>query len=59
MLQVHDHIYVRIAVHEVVISGVLDKSGAKKHDEVKLAFEGAPQLVQKVLCFTGICGSHD
>ena len=59
MLQTHDHEDVRIAVHEAGISCVLDKSGAEQHDVVKLASEGAPKLVQKILCLTGIGGSHD
>ena len=59
MLQAGNYKDVRIAVHEALISYVLDKSGAEEHDVVKLASEGAPQLVQKVLCFTGIGGSHD
>ena len=54
MPQAHDHKDVRVAVHEVGISCVLDKSGAEEHDVVKLASEGAPQLVQKILCLTGI-----
>ena len=59
MLQAHDHINVRVAVHEAFVGLVLDKGGAKEHNVVKLAFEGAPQLVQKVLCLTGICGPHN
>ena len=59
MLQAHDHINVWIAVHEALVGLVLDKSGAEEHDVVKLSFEGAPQLVQKILCLTGIGGPHD
>ena len=59
MLQAGNHKDVRIAVHEALISCVLDKSGAEEHDVVKLASEGPPQLVQKILCLTGIGGSHD
>ena len=59
MLLAHDHKDVRIAVHEVGISCVLDKSGTEEHDAVKLAFEGPPKLVQKVLCLTRVGGSHD
>ena len=59
MLQAHDHIDVRIAVHEALVCLVLDKCGAEEHDVVKLAPEGSPQLVQKILCFTGIGGSHN
>ena len=59
MLQAHDHINVWIAVHEALVCLVLDKSGAEEHNVVKLALEGAPQLVQKVLCLTGIGGPHD
>ena len=59
MLLTHDHKDVWIAVHEALISCVLDKSGAEEHDVVKLASEWAPNLVQQILCFTGIGGSHD
>ena len=59
MLQAHDHINVWIAVHEALVCLVLNKSGAEEHDVIKLASEGAPQLVQKVLCLTGIGGPHD
>ena len=45
MLQAHDHKDVRIAVHEALVCLVLDKGGAEEHDVVKLASEGAPQLV--------------
>ena len=59
MLQAGDHKDVRIAVHEALISCVLDESGAEEHDVVKLASEWAPKQVQQILCFTGIGGSHD
>ena len=59
MLQAHDHKDVRVAVHEALVGLVLDKSGAEEHDVIKLAPEGAPQLVQKILCLTGIGGPHD
>ena len=59
MLQAHDHINVRVAVHEALVCLVLDKGGAEEHNVVKLALEGAPQLVQKILCLTGIGGPHD
>ena len=59
MLQAHDHKDVRVAVHEALVGLVLDKGGAEEHDVVKLASEGAPQLVKKVLCLTGIRGPHD
>ena len=59
MLQAHDHKDVRVAVHEALVCLVLDKGGAEEHDVVKLAFERAPQLVQKILCLTGIGGPHD
>ena len=59
MLQAHDHINVWIAVHEALVCLVLDKSGAEEHNVVKLALEGAPQLVQKILCLTGIGRPHD
>ena len=58
MLQAHDHIDVRVAVHETLVGLVLDKGGAEEHNVVKLASEGAPQLVQKILCLTGIGGPH-
>ena len=59
VLQAHDHKDVRIAVHEALVCLVLDKCGTEEHDVVKLAPEGAPQLVQKILCLTGIGGPHD
>ena len=59
MLHAHDHIDVRIAVHEAFVGLVLDKGGAEEHDVVKLASEGAPQLVYKILCLTRIGGPHD
>ena len=59
MLQANDHINVRVAVHEAFVCLVLDKSGAEEHNVVKLALEGTPQLVQKILCLTGIGGPHD
>ena len=48
-----------IAIHEALVCLVLDKSGAEEHNVVKLALEGAPQLVQKILCLTGIGGPHN
>ena len=59
VLQAHDHINVRVAVHEALVGLVLDKGGAEEHNVVKLALEGAPQLVQKILCLTGIGGPHN
>ena len=59
MLQAHDHIDVRVAVHEALVGLVLDKCGAEEHDVVKLVSEGASQLVYKILCLTGIGGPHD
>ena len=59
VLQAHDHINVRVAVHETLVGLVLDKCGAEEHNVVKLALEGAPQLVQKILCLTGIGGAHN
>ena len=59
VLQAHDHKDVRIAVHEALVGLVLDKCGAEEHNVVKLASEGAPQLVQKILCLTRIGGPHD
>ena len=59
VLQAHDHINVRVAVHEALVGLVLDKCGAEEHNVVKLALEGAPQLIQKILCLTGIDGPHD
>ena len=59
MLQTHDHKDVRIAVHKAFVGLVLDKGRTEEHDVVKLALEGTPQLVQKVLCLTGIGGPHD
>ena len=59
MLQAHDHIDVRVAIHEALVGLVLDKCGAEEHNVVKLALKGAPQLVKKILCLTGIGGPHD
>ena len=59
VLQAHDHIDVRVAIHETLVSLVLDKCGAEEHNVVKRASEGAPQLVQKILCLTGIRRPHD
>ena len=59
MLQAHDHKDVRVAIHEAFVCLVLDNGGAEEHNVVKLAPEGAPQLVQKILCFTRIGGPHD
>ena len=59
MLQAHDHIDVRVAVNETLVGLVLNKGGAEEHNVVKLALEGSPQLVQKILCLTGIGGPHD
>ena len=49
----------RVAVHEALVGLVFDKGGAEEHNVVKLALKGAPQLVQKILCLTGIGGPHD
>ena len=59
MLQAGKHENVRIAVHEALVGRVLDKSGTKEHDVVKLASEGAPQQVQKILCLARIRLPHD
>ena len=58
VLLAYDHIDVRVAIHEALVGLVLDKCGAEEHNAVKLALEGAPQLVQKILCLTGIGGPH-
>ena len=59
MLQAHDHKDVRVAIHETLVCLILNEGGAEEHNVVKLAPEGAPQLVQKILGFTGIGGPHD
>ena len=59
VLQAHDHKDVRIAIHEALVCLVLNEGGAEEHNIVKLALEGSPQLVQKILCLTGIGGPHD
>ena len=59
MLQAGNYPDVRIAVHEAIVCLVLDKGGAEEHDVVKLAPERAPQLVQKILSFTGVGRPHD
>ena len=59
VLQAHDHIDVRVAVHEVLVCLVLNEGGAEEHNVVKLALKGASQLVKKILCLTGIGGPHN
>ena len=59
MLQAHDHIDVRVAVHEALVCPIVNECGADEHDVVKLASEWSPQLVQKILCLTGIGGPYD
>ena len=59
VLQAHDHKDVWIAIHETLVCLVLNEGGAEEHNVVKLAPEGSPQLVKKILCFTGIGGPHD
>ena len=59
MLQAGNYPDVRVAVHKALVCLVLDKSGAEEHNVVKLSLEGAPQLVQKILCLTGIGGPHN
>ena len=59
VLQAHDHKDVWIAIHEALVCLVLNEGGAEEHNVVKLSLEGAPQLVQKILCLTGIGGPHD
>ena len=45
VLQAHDHKDVRIAIHEALVCLVLDKCRTEEHNIVKLAPEGASQLV--------------
>ena len=59
VLQAHDHIDVRVVVHEGFVCFIFNKGRAEEHNVVKLALEGSPQLVQKILCLTGIGGPHD
>ena len=59
VLQAHYNKDVRIAVHEALVCLVLNEGRAEEHNIVKLALEGSPQLVKKILCFTGIGGPHD
>ena len=59
VLQAHDHKDVRVAIHETPVCLILNKCWAEEHNVVKLTLEGAPQLVQKILCLTGIGGPHD
>ena len=59
MLQAHDHKDIRIAIHEALVGLVLNEGRAEEHNVVKLAPEGSPQLVQKILCLTGIGGPHN
>ena len=59
VLQAHDHNDVRVAIHESLVGLVLNEGRAEEHNVVKLAPEGSPQLVQKILCLTGIGGPHN
>ena len=59
VLQAHDHINVRVAVHKTLVCLVLIEGRAEEHNVVKLSLEGSPQLVQKILCLTGIGGPND
>ena len=59
MLQAGNHENVRIAVHEALVGRVLDKSRAEEHNVVKATPKGAPQQVQKILCFARVGGPHD
>ena len=59
MLQAHDHIDVRVAVNETLVCFIFNKGRAEEHDVVKLVLEGTPQLVQKILCLTGIGGPYN
>ena len=59
VLQAHDHKDVRIAIHEAFVGFIFNEGGAEEHNIVKLALEGAPQLVQKILCLTGIGGPNN
>ena len=59
VLFAHDHIDVRVAVNETLVCFIFNKSRAEEHNVVKLASEGASQLVQKILCLTGIGGPHN
>ena len=38
---------------------VFNEGRTEEHDVVKLAPKGSPQLVQKILCLTGIGGPHN
>ena len=59
VLQAGDDKDVRVAVHETLISFIFNEGGAEEHDVVKLAPEGAPQLVEKILSLTGIGWPHN
>ena len=59
VLQAHDHIDMWVAVNEVLVCFIFNKGRAEEHNVVKLAPEGSPQLVQKILRLTGIGGPHD
>ena len=50
---------VRIAVNEALVRLVFNEGGAEEHDVVKLASEGAAQLVEKILRFARVSGTHD
>ena len=59
VLQAGNYPDVQVAVHEALVGLVLDKGRAEEHNVVKLALEGTPQLIQKILCLTGIGEPHD
>ena len=54
MLQADNHKDVRVLIHEAVVSGILNKGGAKEHNVVKASPEGATQLVQQILRFARV-----
>ena len=59
MLQAGNDKDVRVAVHEALVCSIFNECGAEEHDVVKLAPEGAAQLVEKILRLARVSGPHD
>ena len=49
----------RIVIHKPFVSFGEDKGWTYQNHVVKLAWTRAPQLVHKILGFTGVCRAHD
>ena len=59
MLQAGNDKDVRVAVNEALVRLIFNEGRAEEHDVVKLAPERATQLVEKILCLTGVGRTHD